>query len=212
MKLTAPVSSRGPCRMFIISGPSGVGKTTVAKAVLRRCPWLMTTVSYTTRTERVGKKEDKTMIHVDEETFRGKVNRGEFLEWAVVHGNLYGTDGPTVRERLQRHHLLLNIDPQGALQIKQRLPDRTVLIFLKAESADELVARISRRQHMDPAELKRRLEGARRELKLARHYDYVILNANGKAAQTIAKVAALIARIASGTRPMPARLAAPSRP
>jgi len=182
--------------MFIISGPSGVGKTTVAKAVLRRCPWLATTVSYTTRTERIGKKEDKTLVHVDEETFRGKVNRGEFLEWAIVHGNLYGTDGATVRERLKTHHLLLNIDPQGALQVKRKLPERTALIFLRAESAAELVARIRRRQQMNADELAARLASARRELRLARYYDYVILNAHGRVRETITKVTALIQRLA----------------
>lgn len=184
--------------MFIISGPSGVGKTTIAKAVKRRLPWLTTTVSYTTRRERVGKKEDKTMVCVDEETFRDKVNRGEFLEWAVVHGKLYGTDGPTVRERIKRSHLLLNIDPQGALQIKRKMPNRAVLIFLNAESADELVTRISKRQKMDAAELQLRLTNARKELKLARHYDYVILNEHGKIRATINQVSALIHNLAHG--------------
>ena len=182
--------------MFIISGPSGVGKTTIAKAIKRRLPWLTTTVSYTTRQERVGKKEDKTMVCVDDETFRDKVNRGEFLEWAVVHGKLYGTDGPTIRERLKRSHLLLNIDPQGALQIKRKMPARTVLIFLNAESADELVTRISKRQKMDAAELHRRLQSARKELRLARHYDYVILNQRGKIRETASQVASLIERLA----------------
>lgn len=184
-----------PYKMFIISGPSGVGKTTVAKAVLRGCPWLVTTVSYTTRIQRVGKQEDKTMVHVDEETFRDRVNRGEFLEWAVVHGNLYGTDRATVEERLRNHHLLLNIDPQGALQIKRKMPDASILIFLRAESASELVRRINRRQPMHPGELSARLASARRELKLARHYDYVFLNARGKVRDTITKVTALIVRL-----------------
>lgn len=189
---------RGPYKMFIISGPSGVGKTTIAKAIKRRLPWLTTTVSYTTRQERVGKKEDKTMVCVDEEIFRDKVNRGEFLEWAVVHGKLYGTDGPTIHERLKRSHLLLNIDPQGALQIKRKMPTRTVLIFLNAESADELVARIGKRQKMDAAELRRRLLSARKELRLARHYDYVILNRHGKIRETISQVVTLISRLAFG--------------
>ncbi len=191
--------------MFIISGPSGVGKTTVAKAALRRLPWLVTTVSYTTRTQRIGKQEDKTMVHVDEETFRDRVNRGEFLEWAVVHGNLYGTDRATVEERLQRHHLLLNIDPQGALQIKRKLPDVSVLIFLKAESARELVRRINQRQDMNQRELARRLASAREELRLARHYDYVIVNARGKIRDTVAKVTALIQRLAASHPPMTLR-------
>lgn len=179
-------------KIFIISGPSGVGKTTIAKAIRRRLPWLATSVTYTTREQRVGKKEDKTMVHVDEETFRGKVNRGEFLEWAVVHGNLYGTDGPTITERLQASHLLLNIDPQGALQVKRKLPDTTVLIFLNAESADELVRRISARQQMDPAELARRLRNARAEQRLARQYDYVVLNRRGRLAEAIQRVADII--------------------
>ncbi len=196
---TQRFSPHGPYKLFIISGPSGVGKTTVAKAVLRRLPWLATTVSYTTRHERIGKKEDKTMVHVDEETFRDKVNRGEFLEWAVVHGLLYGTDGPTVRERLKTHHLLLNIDPQGALQIKHKMPEQTVLIFLKAESPDELVTRIQRRQDMNSEDLAARLASVRSELRLSRHYDHVILNARGKLTQTIGHVVRLIERLAGHT-------------
>lgn len=198
---SSPASPRGPYKMFIISGPSGVGKTTIAKAVKRRLPWLQTTVSYTTREERIGKKEDKTMVHVDAETFRDKVNRGEFLEWAMVHGHLYGTDGATVRERLKRSHLLLNIDVQGALQIKRKMPDRTVLIFLNAESADELVSRINRRQNMNADELRERLANARKELRLARHYDYVILNARGQVENTINEVTGLIKNLAAGNPP-----------
>lgn len=201
-----------PHKIFIISGPSGVGKTTIAKAIRRRLPWLATSVTYTTRAERVGKKEDKTMVHVDEETFRDKVNRGEFLEWAVVHGNLYGTDGPTVRERLIANHLLLNIDPQGALQVKRKLPDVTVLVFLNAESPDELVRRISARQQMDPSELARRLRNARAEQKLARQYDYVVLNRRGHLSEAVQRVAAIITQHAQpAIRPRPNSKATPAK-
>ncbi|NUM25602.1 MAG: guanylate kinase [Candidatus Buchananbacteria bacterium] len=179
-------------KVFIISGPSGVGKTSVAKGVLKRLPFLKTTVTYTTRTKRLGKKEDKTIIHVSEEEFRTKVAAGDFLEWAVVHNNFYGTDAQVVAQELKKNSLLMNIDVQGALQIKQKMPAKTVLIFLKTENIDELAKRIKHREKMPEAILKIRLQNARKELILAKKYDYIIINKAHKLTETINQVIKII--------------------
>ncbi|OGY52425.1 MAG: guanylate kinase [Candidatus Buchananbacteria bacterium RIFCSPHIGHO2_02_FULL_45_11b] len=179
-------------KIFIISGPSGVGKTTVTKSIIRRLSFLKTTVTFTTRTKRLGKKEDKRVIHVSEDQFRKKVNRGDFLEWAVVHDNFYGTDGQVVIDRLKKNSLLMNIDVQGALQIKEKMPRQTVLIFIKAKNLNELVKRIAKREKMPKNILAIRLKNARKELALAKKYQHVVVNETGKVAQTIKEVEEII--------------------
>lgn len=179
-------------KIFIISGPSGVGKTTVAKGILKKLPFLKTTVSYTTRTMRLGKKEDKTIIHVSEQEFRNKIDNGEFLEWAIVHNNFYGTDSSVVSQELQKGSLLMNIDVQGALQIKAKMPRETVLIFLKTKSFDDLIKHIKKREKMPEVILDLRLANAKKELLLAKKYDHVVINEEGKIKKTILRVETII--------------------
>lgn len=179
-------------KIFIISGPSGVGKTTVARKIIKKIKNLQTTVTYTTRTKRLGKKEDKTVIHVSEEKFKAKIERGDFLEWAVVHDNYYGTDKKIVFSRLRQSHLLMNIDVQGALQIKKRLPRQTILIFLKADSIKELIRRISRRERMPKAIMDLRIKNAKKEISLSQYYNYTVINKENAIKATVDKVALLI--------------------
>jgi len=179
-------------KIFIISGPSGVGKTTVAKGVLKKMPFLKTSLTYTTRTQRLGKKEDKTIIHVSAEEFRKKIDEGDFLEWAIVHDNFYGTDAEVILQTLKKNSILMNIDVQGALQIKKKMPKETVLIFLKTKSMHELAQRIRKREKMPEAILNLRLKNARQELALAKKYDYTLINAKNKLKETIDKVADII--------------------
>lgn len=179
-------------KIFIISGPSGVGKTTIAKGVLKLLPFLKTTTTFTTRTKRLGKKEDKTIIHVDEKEFRNKINSNEFIEWAKVHDNLYGTDKHVLNNQLTQNSLLMNIDVQGALQIKKKLPEITVLIFLKTKTTGEMIRRIKMREKMPKAILDIRLESARKELALARKYDYIVVNEKNRIKNTINEVAEII--------------------
>lgn len=179
-------------KIFIISGPSGVGKTTIAQGVLKKMPFLKTTTTFTTRTKRLGKKEDKTIIHVDEKEFRKKIDQNEFVEWAVVHDNFYGTDKKTLEEELKKNSLLMNIDVQGALQIKEKMPKKTILIFLKTKNVDELRRRIEMREKMPKAILDVRLKNARKELALAKEYDYVVINEKSRVQDTIAKVKEII--------------------
>ncbi|MDX9893523.1 MAG: guanylate kinase [Patescibacteria group bacterium] len=179
-------------KIFIISGPSGVGKTSVAKGVLKKLPFLKTTLTYTTRTKRLGKKEDKTIIHISEEEFRSKVATNDFLEWAVVHNNLYGTDAKFVKQELKKNSLLMNIDVQGALQIKKKMPEETILVFLKPENVKILAKRIIQREKMPAAILEIRLKNAKKEMALAKKYDYIITNKTGQLKATVKEVMAII--------------------
>lgn len=179
-------------KIFIISGPSGVGKTTVARKILKKLPFLKTTLTYTTRTQRLGKKEDKTIVHIDEKEFRKKIDQGQFLEWAMVHDNFYGTDAKTVTDRLEKNSLLMNIDVQGALQIKEKLPKKTVLIFVKTRNIGGLIRRIQKREKMAEAILKLRIKNAKKELALAKKYDHVVINENGKIAKTVNQIVSII--------------------
>ena len=122
-------------------------ETTIAKAIKRRLPWLTTTVSYTTRQERVGKKEDKTMVCVDDETFRDKVNRGEFLEWAVVHGGArYGTLVEEILPPIQSGKTVVReVDVQGLHSIRELIPEEHLkAIFLTVDGWETLKRRILR--------------------------------------------------------------------
>lgn len=187
------MTSKTDNKIFIISGPSGVGKTTVAKRVLKKLPFLKTSVTYTTRNKRLGKKEDKTVKHISENAFRKKIEAGDFLEWAVVHDNLYGTDRKTLENTLKKNHMFMNIDPQGALQIKKKMPKQTVLIFLKTKSIGELARRILQREKMPKAVLDVRLKkSAKKELALAKQYDHIVYNEKNKLPQTVNKVVEII--------------------
>ena len=179
-------------KIFIISGPSGVGKTTIAKGVLKLLPYLKTTTTFTTRTKRLGKKEDKIIIHVDEKEFHNKIDGDEFIEWAKVHDNLYGTDKKVLEKQLAKNNLLMNIDVQGALQIKEKLPEITVLIFLKTKTTGEMIRRIKMREKMPKAILDIRLESAHKELSLAKKYDYIVINEKNRIKNTINKVVEII--------------------
>lgn len=191
-KKTQTCLPAGRNKIFIISGPSGVGKTSVARRIIRKFPNLKTSVTYSTRTKRLGKKEDKTIIHVSEDEFRKKLDNGDFLEWAVVHEKLYGTDAKTIRETLKKSNILMNIDVQGALQIKKKMPKQTILIFLKANSIDELKNRINSREKMAKAILELRMKNAKKELALAKKYDYVVINKEHRLKETIDEVSEII--------------------
>ncbi len=179
-------------KIFIISGPSGVGKTTVAKGVLKKLPELKTTVTFTTRTERLGKLEDKIVKHISPAKFKEKIKQGDFLEWAVVHENLYGTDKNSVLDQLEKNNILMNIDVQGALQIKEKMPAQTKLIFIKAESVEELAKRIAAREKMPEQTINIRLKNAAKELALVKKYDYEIMNKRNEIKKTISEVVKII--------------------
>jgi guanylate kinase len=166
-----------PGNLFVVAAPSGAGKSSLVKALLELDSHLAVSVSHTTRAPRGQEQHGREYCFVDEAAFRAMVERGEFFEWAQVHGHLYGTSRKAIEERLMRgEDVVLEIDWQGALQIKQLFP-HAVLIFILPPSWDELRQRLQRRGEDGPEVIDMRMANARDEVAQARHFDFVIINA-----------------------------------
>ena len=147
-----------------------------------RLPDLAYSVSYTTRAPRPGEIEGTDFVFVTEAAFRSLQERGEFAEWATVHGNLYGTRAAGLEETLREgRDILLDIDTQGAAQLRVRYPE-AVLVFIVAPSLAELDQRLRERRSDAETEIARRLARARDEVKLWRRYDYLVVNRDLKEA------------------------------
>ena len=165
-----------PGNLFCVAAPSGAGKSSLVKALLELDSRLDVSVSHTTRAPRGQEQDGREYWFVDEPSFRAMIERGEFFEWAQVHGHLYGTSRKAIEARLERgEDVVLEIDWQGALQIKQ-LFGHAVLIFVLPPSWDELEQRLRRRGEDGPAVITTRMANARAEVAQARHFDYVIVN------------------------------------
>jgi guanylate kinase len=166
-----------PGNLFAVAAPSGTGKSSLVKALLELDSHLVLSISHTTRKPRGQEQNGREYHFVDEPSFRAMVATGEFVEWAAVHGNLYGTSRGAIEDRIVGgHDVLLEIDWQGALQIKKLFPN-AILIFLLPPSWDELLARLQRRGEDEPQVIARRMAAARIEVSQARHFDFVIINA-----------------------------------
>lgn len=167
---------RRPGRLLVLSGPSGVGKTTVGQALLRRSRRLTRSVSVTTRAPRPGERDGRDYRFVTDAAFAALVRRKAFLEHARVHVYRYGTLAAAVRAALARgRDVLLVIDVQGARQIRRRAPD-AVSVFLMPPSPTELLRRLRGRGTESARTLRIRLATARRELRERHRYDHVIVN------------------------------------
>ncbi len=163
--------------LFVVAAPSGAGKSSLVRALLEMDSHLGMSVSHTTRTPRGQEQEGREYHFVSEPDFRAMVAAGEFIEWAEVHSNLYGTSHAAIDSRIsQGHDVVLEIDWQGALQIKQLFPD-AVLVFILPPSWEELAQRLNRRGEDHPDVITQRLLNARHEVAQARHFDFVIINA-----------------------------------
>jgi guanylate kinase len=166
-----------PGNLFCVAAPSGTGKSSLVKALLELDSHLAVSISHTTRAPRGQELEGREYHFVDEACFRGMVGRGEFFEWAEVHGHLYGTSRQAIEQRLALgQDVVLEIDWQGALQIKKLFP-HAVLIFILPPSWEELSQRLNRRGEDPPEVIERRMVNARGEVAQARHFDFVIINA-----------------------------------
>jgi guanylate kinase len=166
-----------PGNLFVVAAPSGAGKSSLVKALLELDSHLAVSISHTTRTARGQEQQGREYVFTDEASFREMIDRGEFFEWALVHGNLYGTSRTAIEARLNRgEDVVLEIDWQGALQIKQ-LFAHAVLIFILPPSWNELQQRLQRRGEDQPEVIAQRMENARTEVAQARHFDFVIINA-----------------------------------
>ena len=165
-----------PGNLFAVSAPSGAGKSSLVKALLELDSHLVVSVSHTTRPPR-GQDQDGREYHfTDDATFRSMIAAGDFVEWAEVHGNLYGTSKSAIESRIVGgHDVMLEIDWQGALQIKTLFPN-AVLVFVLPPSWEELRQRLMRRGEDGAEVIERRMANARTEVAEARHFDFLIIN------------------------------------
>jgi guanylate kinase len=162
--------------VFIISAPSGSGKSTLVACLLARDPQLRFSVSYTTRTVRGNEKPGESYIYISRQEFEERIQRGEFLEHAQVFGNYYGTNRKVLEQaRSEGKDLILDIDVQGARQLKERIPE-AVSIFVLAPSRDILEQRLRMRSEDSEEVIQRRLRDAAEEIRNYAEYDYVIVN------------------------------------
>ncbi len=163
--------------LIVISGPSGVGKGTVRKALFERDNHnLKYSVSMTTRKMREGEVDGKDYYFVSKEEFLNRINEGKFLEYAEFVGNYYGTPLDKVNEQLEEgNEVVLEIEVEGAMQVKRQVPD-CVLIFLVPPSKEALYERLKKRGTETEDVIQQRIDKANREFKVARFYDYIVVN------------------------------------
>jgi len=170
--------------LFVISSPSGGGKGTLIRRILTRLPRLGYSVSWTTRSPRQGEMNGRDYHFVSREDFIAARERGEFLEWAVVHGNFYGTSLKVVeRELAAGRDIVLEIDVQGAESVR-RTGLESVSVFILPPSFEILRRRLTGRQSENAAALALRLQNSRAEVEHYREFDYVILNDDVERAAT----------------------------
>lgn len=169
-------TKRGPGIVFIVSAPSGAGKTTLTREVLSIHPEMSLSVSCTTRTPRERETPGEDYHFLSETAFRRRLSAGDFAEWAEVHGQLYGTPRRLLESRVRRgQDVLLDIDVQGARQIRERFAG-TVAIFVLPPSLDELRRRLSGRGTDARKTIAQRWRNARHEIREIQGYDYFIVN------------------------------------
>ena len=164
--------------LFVVSAPSGAGKTTLCTMLLERFNGLSYSVSYTTRPPRAGEKNGIHYHFVDETTFEYMISTNDFIEYAKVHNNMYGTSKKYIETELsQGKTILLDIDPQGAMQLKKTI-DYGVFIFILPPSLETLRERLTARKDTQHDSIELRLKNAVKEIKSMPNYDYIVVNDN----------------------------------
>lgn len=165
-----------PGNLFVVAAPSGTGKSSLVKALLELDSHLHPSISHTTRAPRGQEKHGREYFFTSEPEFDAMIASNAFVEWAVVHGNRYGTSKNSIEERIaQGNDIILEIDFQGALQIKQAFAN-AVLIFILPPSWAELRSRLERRGEDSPEVIERRLANAATEMAQVHKFDFVIIN------------------------------------
>lgn len=163
-------------KLFVISGSSGVGKSTVIGGFLERYPDFVFSVSCTTRAIREGEKEGVNYFYVSKEEFKKSIEYDEFLEWAEFSDNYYGTKKEFVKNIFaQNKNLILDIDTQGALQVKEKMPE-AVLIFIAPPSYQDLEFRLRNRKTESEEAIAKRLDFVKLEMRNSKYYDYIVIN------------------------------------
>ncbi|HHV27174.1 guanylate kinase [Anaerosalibacter bizertensis] len=176
--------------LVVVSGPSGCGKGTICKELLKRNKDMSISISATTRKPRKGEVDGENYFFLTEEIFKSMINKNEFLEYAHVHGNFYGTPKKFVLEKIENgENVFLEIDVQGALQIKEIYPDG-VFIFILPPSMEELKNRIIKRGTESEDDIKRRYKNAFEEVKYIKKYDYLVIN--DKVIEAVEKIESII--------------------
>lgn len=161
--------------LFVITGPSGCGKTTLVRQVMENVKDVQFSVSHTTRKKRNSEKEGRDYYFVSKSEFEQMIKEEKLAEWTVIHGNHYGTSKREIEKKGTLGDLLLDIDVQGAEQIKSKLK-RGVFIFILPPLFEELKARLEERGQESPDSINKRLEVARKDIRFYPHFDYVIIN------------------------------------
>lgn len=163
-------------KLFVISGPTAVGKGTLVKALIDSDPDLRLSISATTREMREGEVEGESYFFKSEEEFQSMIAEDAFLEYASVHGMHYGTPRAYVDKMLATgSHVILEIDPQGALQVRKKKKD-AILIFVAPPSLEALFERLKKRGTETEAQIEKRMQSAVKEFRVLPEYDYVVIN------------------------------------
>lgn len=177
-------------KVIVVSAPSGTGKTTICKHLLRTTPNLVFSVSYTTRKRRPGEVQGKDYYFVDKDIFLKMISENKLIEWAKVYNNYYGTPKEFLEKTINSgKDILLDIDVQGAKNIKKIYPDG-IYIFLLPPSEKVLRERLINRKKDLPQDIETRLKNVKKELKYIKYYDYVVVN--DKLSETLKVIKSII--------------------
>jgi len=161
--------------LYVVSGPSGCGKSTLVRMVMREVEGLEFSVSHTTREKRKTEKEGEDYYFVSKEEFQELIEGNLFIEWAVVHGHFYGTSRREIERKSIQQSLLLDIDVQGAQQVKEK-HKKAIFIFVLPPRYPELKKRLENRGQDSPKTIKNRLKMAKKEIRSYPMFDYIIIN------------------------------------
>ena len=165
-----------PGSLFVVAAPSGAGKTSLVRALLADAPLMQLSVSFTTRAPRPGEVDGRDYFFVDQPEFERRREAGEFLEWAEVHGNLYGTSRAWIDDRIAAGvDIVLEIDWQGAMQVQRLFPD-AIGVFIVPPSIGVLRERLTQRGQDSTEVIEQRVAAAQAELRQAHRFQYVIIN------------------------------------